>query len=93
VNSLENESVLKSVFCANWLYEYWFGTVKNCLHLISPFPRKTTKSAKPNKSTNRKKAKRLRLAWYFIKLNMDKIAACRYANREPNKQEVGFHFV
>ncbi len=39
-----------------------------------------------------KRHKRLRLACYFIKLNMDKIAACRYANREPNKQEVGFIF-
>ncbi len=29
-----------------------------------------------------KKHKRLRLACYFIKLNMDKIAACRYATRE-----------
>jgi hypothetical protein len=23
---------------------------------------------------------------------MDKIAACRYATRDPNKQEVGFNF-
>jgi hypothetical protein len=39
-----------------------------------------------------KKQKRLRLAWYFIKLNMNEIAAYRYANRKPNKQEVGFIF-
>jgi hypothetical protein len=39
-----------------------------------------------------KKHKRLRLADYFIKLIMDKIAACRYAIRDPNKQEVGFIF-
>jgi hypothetical protein len=27
-----------------------------------------------------------------ILLNMNKIAACRYANHKPNKQEVGFIF-
>jgi hypothetical protein len=43
-----------------------------------------TKSAEPNKSTNRKKAKKV--------TNMNKIAACRYANRKPKKQEVGFIF-
>jgi hypothetical protein len=39
-----------------------------------------------------KKQKRLRLAGYFIKLIIDKIAACRYAIRDRNKQEAGFIF-
>jgi hypothetical protein len=64
-----------------WFTDTRFGVFKYSkkfsVHLRSPHFLERRQHL-PNRTTNRKKAK--------------KITACRYANRKPNKQEVGFNF-